>query len=234
MQAPSFISIAGLARLSARRPWLVVTAWVLAILRGYRRHGSSGRLDHHRDAIPGQPGIRPGTDLLVDSGLRTEDPITETVIIRGETGTVDDPAVREVVEQMTAQLRALTGVTIPESVTNYYEAEPGSAAANALVSEDRRTTLIPVTLAGTLDDATEHIEEYLAVIDGQQAAGIEVLSVGQATVAESQNTIAEEDLAKGEGIGVLAAMVILVTSALWWRPGFRWCSRSSRSSSPSA
>ena len=48
------------------------------------------------------------------------------------------------------------------------------------------------------------------MIDGQQAAGIEVLSVGQATVAESQNTIAEEDLAKGEGIGVLAAMVVLV------------------------
>ena len=47
------------------------------------------------------------------------------------------------------------------------------------------------------------------MIDGQQAAGIEVLSVGQATVAESQNTIAEEDLAKGEGIGVLAAMVVL-------------------------
>jgi RND superfamily putative drug exporter len=115
-----------------------------------------------------------------------------------------------VVEQITTDLRALTGIVIAESVTNYYEAEPGSPAAEALVSEDRRTTLIPVTLAGTLDQATEHIEEYLAVIDGQQAAGIEVLSVGQATVAESQNTIAEEDLAKGEGIGVLAAMVILV------------------------
>ena len=210
MQSPSFVSIAGLARLSARRPWLVVTAWVLAILVAVGAMGVLGDSTTTEMQFLDNPESAQGTDLLVDSGLRTEDPVTETVIIRAESGTVDDAAVRTIVEQTTTQLRALNGVVIPETVTNYYEAEPDSTAAGALVSEDRRTTLIPVTLVGTLDQATEHMEEYLAVIDGQQAAGIEVLSVGQVSVAEAQNSIAEEDLAKGEGIGVLTAMVILV------------------------
>ena len=106
MQAPSFISIAGLARLSARRPWLVVTAWVLAILVAIGAMGALGDSTTTEMQFLDNPESAQGTDLLVDSGLRTEDPITETVIIRGETGTVDDPAVREVVEQMTIPTRA--------------------------------------------------------------------------------------------------------------------------------
>ena len=113
MQAPSFISIAGLARLSARRPWLVVTAWVLAILVAIGAMGALGDSTTTEMQFLDNPESAQGTDLLVDSGLRTEDPITETVIIRGETGTVDDPAVREVVEQMTTDLRALTGIRHP-------------------------------------------------------------------------------------------------------------------------
>src|SRR5687768_14801994 len=146
-------SISGLAVQSARRPWYVVGAWIVTLLLAVGVLAALGDSTTTEFAFLDNPESAQGSDLLVDSGLRSEDPITETVIVRSDTGTVDDAAVRAVVEGTTAELRALSGVVIPESVTNYYEAEPGSAMAEGLVSEDRRTTLIPVTLAGTLDEA---------------------------------------------------------------------------------
>ncbi len=211
MHSPvSFLSTSGLARASARRPWLVVAGWVLAALLAVGAMGVLGDPTTTELAFLDHPESRRGSDLLAESGLRAEDPITETVIVRSEVATVDDPAVRAVVEQTAADLRALTGVVIPASVTTYYEAGLGSPQAEALASADRRTTLIPVTLAGTLDDAIAHADAFLGVIERQSTAGIEVLTVGQLSVNEEQTRIAEEDLVRGEGIGMAAAMVILV------------------------
>ncbi len=67
-----------------------------------------------------------------------------------------------------------------------------------------------VTLVGDFDEASEHVAAYLDVIERQGAVGIEVLTVGDVTVDEVFNTLAEEDLVKGEGFGLLAALVVLV------------------------
>ena len=40
--------------------------------------------------------------------------------------------------------------------------------------------------------------------------GISVLSVGDITVDEEFNRLAEEDLLKGEGLGLVAALIVLV------------------------
>ena len=207
---PSFVSVSGLARASARRPWLVVAGWVLALLLAVGAMGVLGDSTTTEVTFLDNPESVRGNDLLVESGLRTKDPITETVIVRSDAVTVDDAAMRAVVERTAADLRALSGIVIPESVTTYYDADPGSPQADALVSPDRRTTLIPVTLVGTLDDATAHAEEFLGAIERQGVAGIEVLTVGQLSVSEEQNTIAEEDLVRGETIGIAVALIILV------------------------
>jgi RND superfamily putative drug exporter len=206
----SYISVPGLARQSARRPWLVVGVWALALLLALGVMTGLGDSTTTEVDFLDNPESARGADLLIEAGLRTKDPITETLIIRADSATVDDPTVRAVVERTTAELRALPGVVIPESVTNYYEADPRSPAADALVSPDRRTTLIPVTLAGTLDDATSHKSEFLETVERQAQPGIEVLTVGQLSVSETQNSIAEEDLVRGESIGIAAALVILI------------------------
>ena len=207
---PSFFSISGLARASARRPWLVVAGWVLALVLAVGAMGILGDATTTEVTFLDNPESMRGNDLLVESGLRSKDPITETVIVRSDAATVDDAAMRAVVDRTAADLRALSGVVIPASVTTYYDAGPGSPQADALVSPDGRTTLIPVTLVGTLDDATAHAEEFFGAIEHQGVAGIEVLTVGQLSVAEEQNTIAEEDLVRGETIGIAVALIILV------------------------
>ena len=210
MPSSSF-SVAGLARASARRPWFVVAAWILAFVLAIGVVAGAGLSTTTEFEFLNDPEAARGSDLLEASGLRAKDPVTETVIVRAESTTVDDPAVRAVVERTSAGLRALAGVVVPESVVTYYEArDAGAPQAEGMVSADRRTTLIPVTLVGTLDDATARAADFLAAVHRERSDGIEVLTVGQLSVSEEQNTIAEEDLVVGESFGIAAALVILV------------------------
>ena len=83
------------------------------------------------------------------------------------------------------------------SATNYYEVngeDPNAAAG--LVSADKRTTIIPVTLVGTLEDAVEHGADFLALIDDQRAAAgdFQLMTVGDGSLNEEINTIVEEDM----------------------------------------
>ena len=152
-----------------------------------------------------------GWNLLTDHGIRAERSGTETVIVRSETSTVDDPAFQQTVQAVTDALRADSEMVA--SATNYYEVngqDPNSAAG--LVSGDKRTTIIPVTLVGSLEDAVEHGSDFLTLIDGQrEAAGdLELMTVGDASLNEEINTIVEEDIARGEGIGAGIALIILM------------------------
>jgi hypothetical protein len=86
-----------------------------------------------------------GMDLFEESGLSVADPLTETVIVRGDSATVDDPVFREAIEQTTSDLRALTGLVDAGSVTNKV-VDAGAPQAERLISEDRRTPLIIVAV----------------------------------------------------------------------------------------
>src|SRR4030095_7069868 len=79
------------------------------------------------------------------------------------------------------------------------------------VSHDQHAILIPVTMAGTLDDANANIDQVLdRTLHTPRPDGFSVWVAGEATAAKDANTIAEQDLRKGETIGIAAAVVILV------------------------
>jgi RND superfamily putative drug exporter len=203
-----FLSTAGLARASARRPWPVLGFWVLLlVLAGVAQSSLSNPLTGE-DSFATKPESVRGADLLEDR-LRGPEPLTETVIVRSETATVDEPGFRAVVERTTAELRGMGGVIA--SAGNYYEATAaGNPTAESMVSADRRSTIIPATLAGELDDLSPHAQEYLDAVRAQGGNGYEVLTVGGLSADEEFGRIAEEDLAKGEGIGVGVALIVLV------------------------
>jgi RND superfamily putative drug exporter len=135
------------------------------------------------------------------------------VIVTSPDKTVDDPAFQQVVVDTTAALRGLSGLvdTNPTATYNYYEAAASSpAAAEQLVSKDRHTTIIPVTLTGKLDAASDRAEEFRDTVKAHAGNGIETLTVGDISIGEEFNTIAEEDLQKAEVLGIPAALIILV------------------------
>ena len=79
------------------------------------------------------------------------------------------------------------------------------------MSEDRRTMIMPFTMAGDVDDASDHIEEVADVVDGFKGTpGFKVLMVGQATVGLDFQEVAQEGLLKGEIFDVPIALIILL------------------------
>ncbi|HEY7031503.1 MAG TPA: MMPL family transporter [Thermomicrobiales bacterium] len=204
------LSTAGLARASARHPWRVVAAWLLVlVLAGVAATGLGDALTYQGTFTNRPESVR--ADDLLKQRLRggQDQPVTETVIVRSDTATVDDPAFRQVVAQTAAALRALPAI-VAEVTTHDEAVAAGAPEAAGLVSADRHTALLPVTLVGDVDAAAKRVEEYKAAVAAQNRPGFRVLTVGDISVGDEFNKLAESDLVRGEGFGLLAALVVLV------------------------
>jgi RND superfamily putative drug exporter len=80
-----------------------------------------------------------------------------------------------------------------------------------LVSADRHATLIPVTMAGSLDDAADNVDRLLGVtLHARHPGEFSVLVAGEATADQDANAIAEGDLRQGETVGIVFALVVLI------------------------
>jgi len=204
----ALFSTAGIARTTARRPWRTLGAWVLIIVAMVVLSGSLSNPLTSEDDFTNNPEAVKGADLIEDR-LRGSDPLTETVIITSDSTTVDDPAFQQVVADTTAALRNMPDVVA--SADNYYESLAADVpGAEGLVSEDRLTTIIPVTLAGEYDDVSDYGSLYMDTVEAQGGQGIDVLTVGDLSGGEIYGEIAEEDLAKAEMFGLPIAIIILV------------------------
>ena len=195
-----------LARISARRPWPVIALWIVLVVIAVLL---SGRLLD--SATTTELRLGGGVDSqraaeLLETRLRGgPEPITEIVIVQSDTLTVDDAAFRETVESVFAGIAAL-GPDVVTIAQHYYQ-----AGDESLVSQNRQTTIIPVVITGTLEEATDHVEQLLHVVrEADHAEGYRVLVSGGASIAHESNELATEDLEKGERIGIPVALIILL------------------------
>jgi RND superfamily putative drug exporter len=156
-------------------------------------------------ALTNDPESARAENLLEDR-LRGPEPTNEIVIIRSDTATVDDPQFRATVEGLYAGISAL-GPGIVAGGTNFYQSNDPS-----LVSDDRKTTILPFVMAGDHEAAEDNIGQVLDVVDEANAstAGIEVLIAGGASLGDEFQAQAQEDLEKGESIGIPIALLVLI------------------------
>jgi RND superfamily putative drug exporter len=197
------LSTDGLARASARRPWLVVGIWaVLLVLAAISAPAMGDALTSSAEMLNRPEAVR--AEELLEERLRGPQPLNETLIVRSADATVDDPAFRSVVEGVTADLAARPDLVA--SVTNVYQ-----TGAPSMVSADRHTTIVPVRLAGDFDEAVDKAGEYVAIVKAANSdPRFQVLTVGFGSLNEEFSKISEEDLSKGEGIGIPVAFLVLV------------------------
>ena len=202
---PSFYE--SMALRCARRPWTTIGIWVLVIIISIAL-----RATLFADAISTEfaftnnPDSKQADELLEERfGLPKG--TSEVVIVQSETLTVDDPAYQEFVEGVFGKLEDLgPDIIRQETLINYYQEE-----APFLVSEDRQTTIMPFTMAGEFDDATDNIGSVISVVDqAREAPGFRVLISDQATVSQDFEEVAQEGLAKGEAFGIPIALIILI------------------------
>jgi putative drug exporter of the RND superfamily len=191
-------STQGLARASARRPWLTLGLWVLVIaIAGWiSSQYLADALTTSADFTNSPEAVQ--AEELIEERFG-EEGVTEIFILTSEDAAVDDPAFEQAV-------RAVQSEAIDEgaeAVTFYDTEDP------TMVSDDQRTTLMPVTF-----EDTRNLADYLPTVEGfvetTETNGLSAQAFGPITIEEDFSTIAEEDLAQGETFGVAVALVVLV------------------------
>ena len=192
------------ARWSAKHRFRVIGLWVGLFLAGGWLTSSylGGAMTTQAD-FTNNPDSKQAQTLL-EQRLTGPRRSNEVVIVRSDAQTVSDPAFKAYVARLKAGVDAL-GPAVVHQTTDPYQ------AGNRFISDDRHATLIPVTMAGSLDDADKHIDQVLdRTLHAQHPQGFRVWVAGEATAAKDSNTIAEQDLRKGETIGIVAALAILI------------------------
>ena len=200
----SRLSPESLARACGSRPLVVVFIWLpLAILAVLIAGALLESATTTELRLTGNVESERAKRLLEERlGSRS---ITDIVVVQSDSLTVDDPAFREKAESIFDSLVELG----PETVTgglNYY-----LTGDESMVSADRTTTIVPVIMAGELDEAIENIEQIVHIteeVDGSD--GFRVLLGGEASISYESNELSESDLQKGERFGIPVALIILL------------------------
>ena len=206
-----------LARVSARKPFLVIGIWavvafiaLVVAVDAEMAPGSDAPTDFLDKAtttefqLSGSAGSE-RADTLLEERLRGPKLIGEIVIVQSESLTVDDEAFRDKVTEVYAEIGSL-GAEIAVPLPSYYE-----TGDPTLVSADRGTILMPVVITGSFEEAVENVSDVLHVIEEADGGdGFRVLMVGDASTAHDNNELAETDLRRGERTGLPVALIILV------------------------
>jgi RND superfamily putative drug exporter len=197
-----------LARASSRHPWRVVVAWALIAIGSFVAAGLflGGVLNDDIEFTNRPESVRAQEVLDERFGDGAQGRSTEYVIVSSETATVEDPAFRGYVERLQPALSEAPSVAGPPS--SYYQAvEASPEAAAGLVSADERSTLLPIVITDQDEETIAGIREVLA---DQRDPSFTTQLAGQATVFADFAKVAQEDAQKGESIGFLAALLVLV------------------------
>jgi putative drug exporter of the RND superfamily len=182
-----------LARASARRKWLVLGAWMLAVLASAAAiAGLLGSALTDDDDFTGQPESQRAEQILerafppvrADRGFRVD----EAVIVSSPRLSAQDRMFERRMDSLAADLR----------VAGAAEVRAGP------VSRDRHSALLLVELGQDVEPVVERV----AAADGRD--GFRTLIVGEESIDEDFSRAADEDLARGEMFGLALALIVLI------------------------
>ena len=197
------LSTESLAVASSRHPWRILAFWGLAVVVSlWVSANLFASAVSTEDRFLNEPESQIAADLLQER-LRGPLRVTEMLIVRSDELTVDDPAFEEQVSGLTLSVVGL-GSEIVQIAVNYY-----MLGDESMVSSDRHTTIIPVVMAGDVNQVVGNIDTVREAVQ-PTAAGFETFVVGLGSVNRDFAVLSEEDLKTGETIGIGVALVILV------------------------
>jgi len=187
-----------ISRLAARHPWRVLGIWVLLVAAAF---GASGTMNLSAEGSTAGTDATRASDLIKER-LREQTSPEEFIVVESQDSTADAAEFEDFVDALVNDLRRLPEVT---SVASYLD------GAEGLVSQDRHTALVTVTLAGDEEDAADTAEPLVDVVEAADGtAGFRVTTVGFGSVEGEITSLLEETLEQGELIGIGVALVILL------------------------
>ncbi len=198
-----------LARASSRHPWRVIGSWVVLflVMGGITGALLSGVLNNDISFTNKPESIKAQDVIDAKFAAKEAGASTEYVIVQSSDLTVDDADFQNYVKQLQGALAARTDLVTEPPATYYDVVKQAPDQAAGLVSQDKSATLIPVAIT---EDNTETIDGLRTVIDENASDAFTTQLAGQATLNADFTTVAEEDARKGESIGIVVALIVLV------------------------
>jgi putative drug exporter of the RND superfamily len=203
------LSPEALARASSRHPWRTLGIWVVVIVSmgavSSQLLGDVLTQDFEFTNEPESVRAQEVMDQKFDTN-GAED--TEFVIVQSRSLTVEDPGFEEAVRGVQAELGIIDGQMLASPPVSYYDlVERSPEQAAGMVSRGGNATLIAVALK---DTELSTIEELRAAAQRGRSDGFTVQVAGQGVLFADFTEIAEEDLQRGETIGIGIALIILI------------------------
>jgi putative drug exporter of the RND superfamily len=194
------LSTEKLARAAAAHPWRTLAAWAAAIAVAIVLVGAflGGGLTSEAAVTNDADSLR--ANELISERMPPPDFVPdELVVVRSDEHTVDDPAFRARLEELTEAASA-TGA-IAQARTPLQD--------QTLISADRHAALFLLELRPDPEERIESIVQLVEREDGRE--GFEVAITGDATLDHDFGELSERDLQNGElRFGLPAALIVLV------------------------
>ena len=182
------------ARWSARHPWRAIALWAVVVMAALTLSATvPAQTTSFSDFRVGESGR--AAEMIENAGL-SADP-EESVLITARSGPLDPAAATAAADDVGAALGRLA---------------PVKNVAEPVWSPDRDALLVPVSMRGTPDDASDQVEELLDVTASAQRDHNDV-SIRQAGEASLDAGIMEQvnaDLAAGEMLSLPITFAILL------------------------
>jgi RND superfamily putative drug exporter len=185
-----------LSAAAARKPWLTLSLWLVAIIG---MAGAATTLQLVDDEGGSTFESAEAYELWEQHNADYTEP-TETIVVSSQSLTIGDPAFTSHVDALITAAQGVDGVASVQAP----DAQTGT------VSADGDTALITVILAQTDDDALlEVAAELKASMDKAAQPEIRAGLVGNYSGTNVFDKLAEDTLLKGELIGIGVALIIL-------------------------
>jgi RND superfamily putative drug exporter len=204
------LSPESLARASSRHPWRTLVLWlILIVAMGGVSSSLLGNALTQDIAFTNKPESVKAQDALDQHfGGASGPDSTEFFVIQSSSLTVDDPQYEALVNRVKTHIGALGADVLAGPAISYYDVVGQSKdQAAALISKDRKATLITVPLLHTKDAIIKDLRD---IAGKDQTAGFTIQVAGQGTLGADFTKIAEEDLRKGDLLGIVIALLVLI------------------------
>jgi RND superfamily putative drug exporter len=202
-----------LARVSSRHPWRTIGIWVvifaLAIVAVFTILSDALTTDFD---FTNNPEAKQAQLLLEARGLE-KDVTPQTIVMVG--ADAQDPAFVDQVNAALDDLRAMDPSVMLQVPSAYplpadQESDPAVAALGPIVSQDGTAVMFTVIMSGDSELTGAHVQELDAIRDRYTTGDTHVYMLGEVTSTEDFKKISEEDSRRGEMVGVIAAIIVLL------------------------
>ena len=204
-----------LARASSRHAWRTVVIWAVILVLGFAASGAllSNALTTDFNFTNNPEAIR-AQALLEQKGL-VQNVEPQTFVMTGAPGAATDPAFIAQVNGALSDIRALDPSVVLQVPSQFPlsakdQANPQIAALGPIPSQDGSAVLFNIVLVKDSDKTATLVDPLDAIQQKYSTGGTNFYMLGEPTSTADFKKISEDDLKKGETIGVIVAIIVLL------------------------